>query len=107
MEIKDIIRFEDLRRKVIVESIRILNKKGNMEENIRRKWEYIYAILEMFPDSTYVEEGNRDRILNLLSNPFDIMNSYDCEKADPREVSNYIKVDLNSTMLCIAMDSRK
>lgn len=30
MNIKELIRFEDLKRKVIVEAIRILNMKGNL-----------------------------------------------------------------------------
>ena len=37
MNINELTRFEDLKRKMIVEAIRILNKKGDMEENIRRK----------------------------------------------------------------------
>ena len=56
MNINELTRFEDLKRKMIVEAIRILNKKGDMEENIRRKYAYIHSITEMFPDSTYMKE---------------------------------------------------
>ena len=107
MNIKELIRFEDLKRKMIVEAIRILNKKGDMEENIRRKYAYIHSITEMFPDSTYMKEENREHLLNILCNLFDIRNNFDCGEIEPQEVAAYLRQEVKNEMLSIAMDYKE
>ena len=107
MNIKELIRFEDLKRKMIVEAIRILNKKGDMEENIRRIHTYIHSITEMFPDSTYMKEENREHLLNILCNLFDITNNFDCGEIKPQEVAAYLRQEVKNEMLDIAMDYKE
>ena len=107
MNIKELIRFEDLKRKMIVEAIRILNKKGDMEENIRRIHTYIHLITEMFPDSTYMEEENREHLLNILCNLFDITNNFDWREIEPQEVAAYLRQEVKNEMLNITMDYKE
>lgn len=107
MNIKELVRFDDLKRKVVTEAIRILNKKGDMEENIRRLHTYIHYITEIFPDSTYTKEENREYLLNVICNPFDIMNNFDCGEVDPQEVTTYLRQEVKSEMLSIAIDYKE
>lgn len=110
MNIKELIRFEDLKRKAIVEAIRILNMKGNLDErfeNYRRFNNYIQGITEMFPDSTFIKEENRDYLLKIVCSPCDIMNYFDCEDADPIDVSNFVVTNIKNKMEDIVKDYKE
>lgn len=109
MNIKELIRFEDLKRKVIVEAIRILNMKGNLDErfeNYRRFNNYIQGITEMFPDSTFVKK-NRDYLLKMICDPFNIMNHFDCGDVDPFDVNNFVATSIKNEMEDIIKDYKE
>ncbi len=101
MNIKELTKFEDLKRNIVEDAIKILNMRGSMDErygNYKRFNDHIRRITGMFPDSTFIKEKNRDFLLKMICDPCDVLNHFDCENADPIDVSNFIATNIKNKM---------